>query len=41
MIAYHIRVFDNYVSTNPFFRNRYILIVEFIEVISFLEAIDL
>ena len=37
----NIRVFDCYATNNPFFRNWYILIVEFIEVINFAEVIDL
>ena len=35
-----IRVLDNYASDNPFFWNWYILIVEYIEVTTFLEATD-
>ena len=37
----NIRVFDSYAPNNLFFRNWYILIVEFIEVINFAEVIDL
>ena len=35
-----VRVLNNYAPNNSFFWNRYILIVEFIEVINFLEAIE-
>ena len=36
-----IRVFNNYASNNLFFWNRYILVVEFIDAISFVEVIDI
>ena len=35
-----IRVLDNYALNNSFFWNRCILIVEFIEVINFVEMIE-
>ena len=35
-----VRVLNNYAPNNSFFWNWYILIVEFIEVINFLEAIE-
>ena len=35
-----IRVLNNYAPNNSFFWNRYILMVEFIEVIKFVEAIE-
>ena len=38
--SYDIRVLDNYVPSNPFHWNWYILIVEFIEVINFAEVIE-
>ena len=36
----YMRVLDNYALDNPFFWNRYIVIVKFIEVINFFEVIE-
>ena len=36
-----ITVLNNYAPNNPFFWNLYILIVEFIEVVNFVEMTDL
>ena len=40
LVTKDIRVLNNYAPNNSFFWNRYILMVEFIEVINFVEAIE-
>ena len=40
LVTKDIRVLNNYAPNNSFFWNRYILMVEFVEVINFVEAIE-
>ena len=41
LVHRQIRLLNDYASNNPFFRKLYILVIEFIAEVTFIEVIDL